>query len=94
MIRVKAAFFSFTPPPPPDSDGSYLRWHRGPTHGPLGIIALGLIVAAIVGVVLRVWDKEAHDRRGAGDLGEVLELLQRDRAGVSRWGRYGEFAYV
>lgn len=27
MIRVKAAFFSFTPPPPPDDDGSYLRWH-------------------------------------------------------------------
>ena len=27
MIRVKAAFFSFTPPPPADDDGSYLRWH-------------------------------------------------------------------
>jgi hypothetical protein len=27
MIRVKAAFFSFTPPAPPDGDGSYLRWH-------------------------------------------------------------------
>ena len=27
MIRVKAAFFSFTPPAPADDDGSYLRWH-------------------------------------------------------------------
>lgn len=27
MNRVKAAFFSFTPPSPPDDDGSYLRWH-------------------------------------------------------------------
>ncbi len=27
MSRVKAAFFSFTPPAPPDDDGSYLRWH-------------------------------------------------------------------
>jgi hypothetical protein len=27
MIRVKAAFFSCTPPAPPDDDGSYLRWH-------------------------------------------------------------------
>ena len=27
MIRVKAAFFSITPPGPPDDDGSYLRWH-------------------------------------------------------------------
>ena len=25
--RVRAAFFSFTPPPPPGDDGSYLRWH-------------------------------------------------------------------
>jgi len=27
---------------------SYLRWHRGPTHGPLGVLGLGLIVAAVV----------------------------------------------
>jgi hypothetical protein len=27
VIRVKAAFFSVTPPGPPDDDGRYLRWH-------------------------------------------------------------------
>jgi hypothetical protein len=27
VTRVKAAFFSFTPPAPRDDDGSYLRWH-------------------------------------------------------------------
>jgi hypothetical protein len=27
MNRVRAGFFSFTPPAPPDDDGSYLRWH-------------------------------------------------------------------
>ncbi len=27
MIRVKAAFFSLTPPNPSDDDGSYLKWH-------------------------------------------------------------------
>jgi hypothetical protein len=27
MIRVKAAFFSITPPAPSGDDGSYLRWH-------------------------------------------------------------------
>ncbi len=27
MIRVKAAFFSLTPPGPSDDDGSYLQWH-------------------------------------------------------------------
>jgi membrane-bound metal-dependent hydrolase YbcI (DUF457 family) len=26
----------------------YLEWHRGPTHGPLGVIGLGVLVAAIV----------------------------------------------
>jgi len=26
---------------------SYLQWHRGPTHGPLGVVGLGLVSAAI-----------------------------------------------
>ena len=26
---------------------SYMHWHRGPTHGPLGIVALGFVSAAI-----------------------------------------------
>jgi membrane-bound metal-dependent hydrolase YbcI (DUF457 family) len=29
-------------------NASYLQWHRGPTHGPLGILALGLLTAALV----------------------------------------------
>jgi len=32
----------------------YLRWHRGPTHGPIGIVGLGLITAAIVAIAYRV----------------------------------------
>jgi membrane-bound metal-dependent hydrolase YbcI (DUF457 family) len=27
---------------------SYLQWHRGPTHGALGVLGLGLLTAAIV----------------------------------------------
>jgi membrane-bound metal-dependent hydrolase YbcI (DUF457 family) len=27
---------------------SYLKWHRGPTHGPLGILALGILTAGLV----------------------------------------------
>jgi membrane-bound metal-dependent hydrolase YbcI (DUF457 family) len=27
---------------------SYLRWHRGPTHGPIGLVGLGLASAAVV----------------------------------------------
>jgi inner membrane protein len=26
---------------------SYLKWHRGPTHGPLGVIGLGLVSAGL-----------------------------------------------
>src|SRR2546427_86885 len=33
---------------------SYLQWHRGPTHGPIGIIGLGLATAAIVSLAYRV----------------------------------------
>ena len=36
---------------------SYLQWHRGPTHGPLGIIALGLLTAALVRGGQRVADR-------------------------------------
>jgi inner membrane protein len=28
--------------------GSYLTWHRGPTHGPLGVLGLGVMTAALV----------------------------------------------
>src|SRR5262245_31418093 len=27
---------------------TYLKWHRGPTHGPLGVVGLGLLVAGLV----------------------------------------------
>ena len=27
---------------------NYLAWHRGPTHGPLGVVGLGLVTAALV----------------------------------------------
>jgi membrane-bound metal-dependent hydrolase YbcI (DUF457 family) len=36
----------------------YLEWHRGPTHGPLGVIGLAVITAALVW-----WGRRWHDRR-------------------------------
>lgn len=36
---------------------SYLHWHRGPTHGPIGVVALGVVVAALVMVGRRVYDR-------------------------------------
>ena len=32
---------------------SYLRWHRGPTHGPIGLLGLGLATAAVVWLAYR-----------------------------------------
>lgn len=39
---------------------NYLAWHRGPTHGPLGIAGLGLLTAGIV------WLADRRLRRGSG----------------------------
>ena len=36
---------------------NYLHWHRGPTHGPLGIIGLGLATAGLVVAGRRLFDK-------------------------------------
>jgi inner membrane protein len=36
---------------------SYLQWHRGPTHGPLGVVGLGLVVAGLVWIGSRVLDR-------------------------------------
>lgn len=38
-------------------NASYLQWHRGPTHGPLGVLALGLLVALLVRAGQRVVDR-------------------------------------
>src|SRR5262245_30688524 len=32
---------------------SYLEWHRGPTHGPLGVLVLGVVTAAIAWSITR-----------------------------------------
>src|SRR5439155_25768262 len=34
---------------------SYLRWHRSLTHGPLGVVALGVVTAALVSGGLYFW---------------------------------------
>jgi membrane-bound metal-dependent hydrolase YbcI (DUF457 family) len=38
---------------------SYLEWHRGPTHGPIGIIVLGLLTALLVRGGQRFADRRA-----------------------------------
>lgn len=36
----------------------YLEWHRGPSHGPLGIVGLGLLTAGLVWSGRRVFDRQ------------------------------------
>jgi membrane-bound metal-dependent hydrolase YbcI (DUF457 family) len=42
----------------------YLEWHRGPTHGPIGVVALSLVTAALVWSGRRWYDR----RRGTGEM--------------------------
>jgi membrane-bound metal-dependent hydrolase YbcI (DUF457 family) len=45
---------------------SYLQWHRGPTHGPLGVVGLSLLTAAIVWSGSRLIDRRRPARMSAG----------------------------
>jgi inner membrane protein len=42
---------------------TYLAWHRGPTHGPLGVIGLGLATAAVVWIGRAAIDRRGRDRK-------------------------------
>lgn len=44
---------------------NYLEWHRGPTHGLLGVVGLSLATAALVRFGHRLWDKQASDSRAS-----------------------------
>src|SRR5262249_33567456 len=46
---------------------TYLKWHRGPTHGPIGIVVLGLVTAALVSLAYRVVPRLKQNP--AGDTG-------------------------
>jgi membrane-bound metal-dependent hydrolase YbcI (DUF457 family) len=39
----------------------YLEWHRGPTHGPIGVLGLGLVTAVLVWGGRRIWDTRSTD---------------------------------
>jgi inner membrane protein len=40
---------------------SYLQWHRGPTHGPVGVVALALVAASLAWLWRR-WRDRTRDR--------------------------------
>jgi membrane-bound metal-dependent hydrolase YbcI (DUF457 family) len=56
---------------------NYLAWHRGPTHGPLGVVGLGGLVAAIVWSVQRT-----ADRRQRADHAPFSTLAAASLVGV------------
>lgn len=43
---------------------SYVHWHRGPTHGVLGVFGLGVLSAAIVWAAGRVFGRRGREREG------------------------------
>lgn len=54
-------------------NASYLQWHRGPSHGLLGVIVLGLAVAVLVRAGQRVVDRRG--RRPDDDAEAPLGML-------------------
>ena len=42
---------------------SYLRWHRGPTHGPLGLVGLSVLSAAVVWIGRTLYDRRRTTER-------------------------------
>src|SRR6476646_9199715 len=50
---------------------TYLAWHRGPTHGPLGVVGLGLVTAGVVwtgrAAIDRKWPKRDGSNRPETD---------------------------
>jgi len=55
----------------------YLEWHRGPSHGPLGIVGLGLFVAGLV------WSgRRMFDRRRTSDHPPYRQLAAVSLVGV------------
>jgi inner membrane protein len=61
---------------------NYLHWHRGPTHGPLGIIGLGLVTAGLVVGGRRIFDKRRTEPgatffqlAGVSIIGVLLHVL-------------------
>jgi membrane-bound metal-dependent hydrolase YbcI (DUF457 family) len=50
---------------------NYLTWHRGPTHGPLGVVGLGVVTATLVWGGRRIYDQH-RARRGAVPPGRMV----------------------
>jgi membrane-bound metal-dependent hydrolase YbcI (DUF457 family) len=52
----------------------YLEWHRGMTHGPLGLMVLAVVSAVLVRSVLTAWDRY-HADMPVGESGRPIAPL-------------------
>ena len=59
---------------------SYLEWHRGPTHGPLGVVGLGLVVAALVWGGQRAWSTATRAGGRHASFRSLAAVVDRRRA--------------
>jgi membrane-bound metal-dependent hydrolase YbcI (DUF457 family) len=57
----------------------YLEWHRGVTHGPLGVVGLGVVTAGLVWIGRRFYDQR-WPRKGAQNGGSNRTRPTRDAA--------------
>jgi membrane-bound metal-dependent hydrolase YbcI (DUF457 family) len=67
---------------------TYLRWHRGPTHGPIGLIGLGLATASFVWLwydgPARLKSRRLQARRRNGEQGPPdRDVVSRSRPSFS-----------
>jgi len=61
---------------------NYLEWHRGPTHGPLGVVGLGLVTAALVWGGTRFRSTRSWGEGGKPDPTAFMTLLAVSIVGV------------
>jgi membrane-bound metal-dependent hydrolase YbcI (DUF457 family) len=60
----------------------YLEWHRGPTHGPLGVVALGLASAGLAVLARRLWTARRRAARDRADDASFVMLWIVSMIGV------------
>jgi hypothetical protein len=51
---------------------NYLVWHRGPTHGPLGIVGLGVLTAGIVRAAYKYLPRRHRTTEGEAPFGMLV----------------------
>ena len=73
---------------------SYLAWHRGPTHGPLGVVGLGLVTAAIVWGAGRFFSRRTSSPAHAGHADHARDADATSFASLAAVSMVGILAHI